>query len=279
MAQKYKNKDKPSQLDQFYTNTDVAKKCFSYILEEVAVECRETFLEPSAGDGSFSNLIINDGYKCLAFDLDPKQDYIKKMDFLKVSKEQVNVDFNNLCVVGNPPFGKNSSLAVKFFNKCSELAGTICFVVPKTFKKQSIHNRLNLNFHLIKSIDLSKNSFVFNGEKYNVPCVFQIWKWKKTKRKVIKSKTKCAWFKFVSKEKANFAVRRVGGRAGKAFLETNELSKQSNHFCKTIGKVNPKDVVELINKIDFKTLVNSTAGVRSLSKGELLRLVKKEIKK
>ena len=34
-------------------------------------------------------------------------------------------------VVGNPPFGKISSIAIKFFNKSAEYADCIAFIIPE----------------------------------------------------------------------------------------------------------------------------------------------------
>jgi len=234
-------------------------------------------LEPSAGDGSFSDIVINDGHICRAFDLDPKKDYIEKADFFTILSDNIDTDISAVCCIGNPPFGKNSSLAVKFFNHCATLASTICFVVPKTFKKQSIHNKLNLNFHLKKSIDLPKDSFIFNGRPYNVPCVFQIWQFEEKKRRVIKSKSECVLFKFVKKNEADFAIRRAGGRAGTAFLEIINLSEESNVFCKVFDKTKIEEIVGLINSIDFTKIANSTAGVRSVSKGEIIRAIERRL--
>ena len=48
--------------------------------------------------------------------------------------------------------------------------------------KESIQNKLDLNFHLDRYIELPYNSFLLNGEDYGVNCVFQIWKKKNVKR-------------------------------------------------------------------------------------------------
>ena len=55
--------------------------------------------------------------------------------------------------LGNPPFGKNCSLAIKFFNKAAEFADLIAFIIPRTFKRISIQNKLNLNFSFILFLD------------------------------------------------------------------------------------------------------------------------------
>ena len=81
-------------------------------------------------------------------------------------------------VIGNPPFGKISSFAVRFFNKSAEYAEVIAFIVPRTFKRVSVQNRLNLNFHLIYNEDLPMKPCCFEP-KMGAKCCFQIWKKKK----------------------------------------------------------------------------------------------------
>ncbi len=78
-------------------------------------------------------------------------------------------------VIGNPPF----SDAVNFFNYSATFTDYICFILPRIFKRTSILNRLNLNFHLEYSIDLPKNSFIPN---MNAKCCFQIYIKKDTLR-------------------------------------------------------------------------------------------------
>ena len=67
----------------------------------------------------------------------------------------------NILVIGNPPFGRVSSLAIKFFNYSAKWANVIAFIIPRTFRKTSIQNKLNNNFHLI-----------YDEEIPNKPCCF-----------------------------------------------------------------------------------------------------------
>jgi hypothetical protein len=45
---------------------------------------------------------------------------------------------------------------------------------------------LDLHFYLTKEFILNKNSFLLNGQNYDVPCVFQIWEKKEEIRKIQK---------------------------------------------------------------------------------------------
>lgn len=163
-------------LDQYYTNPDIAKLCFDKVINLYQSKF-DIYIEPSAGDGSFFNLLPSNR---VGYDLDPKHHEVIMQDYLKI-----NCDiFSNkkVITIGNPTFGKNSSLAVKFFNKSAEHSSVIAFILPKTFKKVSIQNKLNVNFRLIKTFDLPKNSFILNNQTYDVPCCFQIWQKSNKKR-------------------------------------------------------------------------------------------------
>ena len=104
-------------------------------------------LEPSAGTGSFfKQLPVN---KRIGVDIQPKFDGIIEMDYF----DFVPQFGKSYLVIGNPPFGRISSIAVKFFNKSATFADCIAFIIPRTFKRVSIQNKLNLNFKLIYNED------------------------------------------------------------------------------------------------------------------------------
>jgi hypothetical protein len=256
-----------SLFDQFYTNPAIAKTCLDYLNQFLKESQRLQYIEPSAGSGSFSSQLTN----CIALDIDPKLKTIEKKDFLATRPEELSLlNRKNVCIVGNPPFGKCSSLAVKFFNHSTLFGDSIAFILPRTFKKRSIHKRLNLNYHLVFEWDIPKKSFIYLDEAYDVPCVFQIWERREHQRKIEQLDFNNEWFSFVQKKDAEAAIRRVGGRSGLAYFDFENAAESSHYFIKS-KQHNIKDVVLKINSIDFSKIVNSTAGVRSLSKFELLK--------
>jgi len=263
-------KSNSRRYDQFYTKKEVAKKCMISLKEELNIE-EFILIEPSAGTGSFSNFFHKNSF---SFDIDPKAKGIIKQDFLKLDTDFLKDE--KVITIGNPPFGIKSTLAVNFFNKASEYSDYIAYIIPKTFKKASIANRLDLNFILIKEEELDKNSFLFEKENYSVPCVFQIWKKVPEKRIPIKIKTTSDVFEFTDKENADFAIRRVGLLAGKIISDFNRYKKSSNYFI----KVNIcKNEFNKILKSKFKELnkvANNCAGNPSLSKHELIEICFKD---
>lgn len=155
------------ELDQFFTDPDVAQMCFQILTETTGKHQR--YMEPSAGNGALLAPLENiSNCEIYAYDIDPKADGIVNQDFLTVSQK---VD----CVFANPPFGRRSRLAVEFFNHACTLSDIIGFIVPVQFRKWSVQSKLDKNMALISDTLLKPDSFVFDGKPYTVRCCFQIW--------------------------------------------------------------------------------------------------------
>ena len=153
-------------LDKFYTQEHVAKQCFEFLHSQLNISENAIYLEPSAGAGSFINLLSH----YIALDIAPEDDRIKKQDYLKYE-----VDKENFITIGNPPFGNRSKLAIDFFNKAATMSDVIAFIVPVSFMKWSVQKNLSSNFALYNYLYLEPESFTSNGKPYSVRTVFQIW--------------------------------------------------------------------------------------------------------
>lgn len=251
--------------DQFYTRTDVAEELFQWLLEDPNVRAVlatgvARFLEPSAGTGSFLRLLPPD---TLAYDIEPKAPAIVEADFLTTTLSSGA----GLIVIGNPPFGKNASLAVSFFNHAAPYADVIAFIVPRTFQKLSIQNRLDSAFHLCAEREVGKDAFIHNGVPKDVPTVFQIWVRRPWLRPTITLPLAHPDFKFTTAHRADFAVQRVGVNAG--IVHRNFMrSPSSNFFIKS----HVDGVEATMKELDFRTVARRTVGNPSLSKAELVQL-------
>ena len=160
------------EFDQYYTKPSVASWCFEKLSKDLPTVLDKHFIEPSAGNGAFFSLLPR--YRRTGLDIEPKGSGIKNCDFLQW--EPPYQDKERYIVIGNPPFGHRSNLAVDFFNHAAYVAETIAFIVPRQFQKYSIHSRLNQSFRLIKDYELDEDSFYTpDGKNFNVRCVFQIW--------------------------------------------------------------------------------------------------------
>jgi len=258
--------DHARKLDQFYTNPEYAKAFVDAISKFVNLDTFDLMLEPSAGDGSFFSLL--DPTKRIGVDLDPKCAGVEKHDFLTWQPPAGK----KIIAIGNPPFGKNASLAVKFFNKSAKFCEAICFVIPKTFRKASVENRLNKHFHKIYDVDAPPNSFIFNGKPYDVWCCAQIWVKMEAARDVVEQLRFCQlrdWFEIVEPEFSDFAIQRVGGGAGTVKTKMfKQFSKASHFFIKTHHPA----VLPVFEKLKVDSVKFNTAGNPSISASELIKL-------
>lgn len=254
------------KLDQFYTDPAYAEQFYSAIQECVDLSKYDHVLEPSAGTGSFYNLL--DANKRIGLDLDPKAQGVIKKDFFAWNPPKKK----RIVTIGNPPFGKSAGLAIKFFNRAAEFSDIIAFVIPRTFRKASVINRLDKNFHCIYDETVPDNSFIFNGSAYNVPCAAQIWqREKKPRDKIITFKLEqiSHMFELVDPADSDFAIQRVGGRAG--LIRTKDrmdFSAESHYFI----RAHDPRVLSVFEKVNFDSVKFNTAGNPSVSPSELIEL-------
>lgn len=152
--------------DKFYTKSQVASQCYQRLKSVYPDIEKEMFLEPSAGNGVFLSMLPN----YVAYDILPENDNIIQQDFLTLEPDE-----NNYVIIGNPPFGKRSKMAISFFNHATLFGNIIAFIVPVSFMKWSVQKELNKEFKLIDYTYLEPESFLVEGHPYSVRCVFQIW--------------------------------------------------------------------------------------------------------
>merc|ERR1712137_1009196 len=143
-------------------------------------------------------------------------------------------------VIGNPPFGKQSSLCHRFIKHCATFADSISFILPLAFKKDSNLQKIPLKFHLAGEILLPHDSFQLGHSDYKIPTVFQLWVKADTHRSLIEVETP-KYFYFTLKAWANVAITRVGGRAGALKLATGNnlqvLNKNTHYFLRADEKL------------------------------------------
>ena len=266
--------------DKFYTKEEVAKKCIEYI---DSIESFDSIIEPSAGSGVFVKICVERfNGSIYGFDIEPEMMEtcvaITKADFLNIPVDTLNKG-ENILVLGNPPFGRQNSLAIKFFNHCSNIRNVRCiaFILPKSFRKESIQNKLNSYFHLEKEWEIPEYGFEYKNHTYNIPCVFQIWIRKSQKRpetqiEILESKEfefiKISQNQPVDKNCNIVSIRRVGFYAGKAKRYENE-NIQSHYFLKAINNEVVDTVIDYLNTVSWT--FNNSVGPRSISKQEFIR--------
>jgi hypothetical protein len=166
-------------LDQFFTLPEVANYCWKsfqdFLVKDKAVLKNFKFIEPSAGQGSFYNLLPKG--KRIGIDVDSFNSEYIQQDFLTW---EPNFTDDRPCVaIGNPPFGYRGWLALSFLNKASEFCDYVGFILPMSFQsegKGSPKNRVS-GMSLVHSEVLLGDVFRDNnGRKIQVNTVWQIWK-------------------------------------------------------------------------------------------------------
>jgi len=252
--------------DQYYTKSSVATVCIQDILQHLPVSVEYQWIEPSAGNGSFLKALPGHIQR-LGIDLDPKMDGVLKHDFLTwgPSSETKRLFF------GNPPFGKQGSLAKSFIQHSAKYAEVIAFILPKSFLKPSMSRAFPSKFHCILEKELPKDSFEVNSVAYDVPCVFQIWQ-KKSDDRLKPVSIKEAGFQYTkSSEDYHLAFRRVGARAGTCHLKgSGEFNAQTHYYLKLDTPAKSHVLLEAVNKHIFPS---NTVGPRSLSKSEVNEVI------
>jgi hypothetical protein len=259
--------DQMPNLDQYYTRPEVAQQCWDFLHSAPPLPALrgKTYLEPAVGTGAFYNLMPPSrriGVE-LEFEAGLLWPEVAGQDFLTFCPTQTGV-----ITVGNPPFGRNSALAVRFFNHAAAFSTVIAFVVAKSFKKQSMQRRLCSHFHLIREFDLPPHSFIKEGLPHNVPCCFQVWEARQVPRNVLTALAPPSDFAFVKRDHAHLAICRVGRKAGTVRRDFQKYATTSHYFLKST--IDVEVLATRLGLLNFETMRTWTAGPFSLSKQEII---------
>ena len=254
------NELKKHIIDKYCIKSSVVKQCITLIKKHIYISKTDLIIVPSAGDGSFIKSIkkLSSNYKF--YDLEPEHEEIIKQDFLNM--DYMLLKYQDVHIIGKPPFGKQASTAIKFIKRCCLFSNSISFILPKNFKNSSMKNHFNKHYHLVCEIDLSENSFSVNNLKSNILCVFQIWKYKEEKRIETKKELPVN-FKFVTKDNnPDISFCKVGVNAGSVMKEIDCKSIQTHYFIKFTNNKTIDENIEKVKSINF----NNIDGSKSISR-------------
>ena len=254
-------------MDKFYTKNFISQICVNHMLQFLSFDDNELLIEPSAGDGSFIEPLREVGIKKIFYDIEPEHKDVIKQDFLTLDVSNLQENYRKIHIVGNPPFGRQSSLAIKFIKRSCTFCESISFILPKSFKKESMRKYFPVHFHLIYEMDLPDHSFVIEGQAHDVPCIFQIWE-KKDHPRERKVPHSPRGFKFIKKsESPDITLRRVGGTAGTISTEIENKNEQTHYFIKFTNTYTFEENIERLK--DLKFTHDNTVGPKSISKPEV----------
>ena len=271
MAEKLGNR-RITGTEQFYTPRKLAAELVETALPHLPRASETTFLEPAAGNGSFVEALSEaEAHKVIALDRYPAIPSIQQADFLKSEFAETN-----LVTITNPPFGRNNALSIPFFNHAAKFSQTICFVVPRSWRKWSVTNRLDLRFHLIHDSDVFV-SYEDNAgnpirQKNGLRTCFQIWQRRDTLReKVLVPDNglveKC------SPQDADISLRVFGYGCGTVLESFDRKPNTTLMFL----RLNSKAAAMAIAGLDFSRFSERTAYTQALAFTEVNYLLNEAI--
>ena len=258
--------------EQFYTPKLLAESLLNQVLAQVPNLSSRLIIEPAGGTGSFLKAATKVGVsKFLSFDIEPKHSAVTKADFLTAEILE-----SDAVAISNPPFGRNNALSIPFFNKAANHSEYICFIVPRSWRKWSVINRLDRRFHLVSDQDIQIDYEDENGlplsEKNSLATCFQIWQRRENLRPVIKVADKGLV------EKCDFATADValtifGFGCGKVLTEFDRKPNSTKMFL----KLHHPAALKALQNVDFSKFYKNTAYTQALSLPEINYLLNESI--
>lgn len=269
-------------LDKFYTDPAVAIALKQHTYALLGADRPKYVMEPSAGGGAF----LEDGDAVVSFDLSPDVKGGRTLqhdqlgfdtehrggldpDFLRIVHEEAG-EGRNILVIGNPPFGERSALAVQFVNEYLGVGGVVAFVIPVTFKKWSVQKRIRPDAQLIANWHVPADAFHLpDGSPYRIRCVFQVWSIRPEEHRHPDLRLKAAparshpdfqmkrWNRVGDMEKAfawdfDFAVRCQGHVNYREQFPAGFRPSDKSHYM--MFKANSPPVLTKLRSMDFEAL-------------------------
>lgn len=267
-----KNGTNKLNLDQYYTSEEDMNYCVNKtldILQEHGYTISE-FLEPSAGNGVFSDYLATSGLNVIAIDIEPKSEDIIQADYLtydiKYKKDRL--------IIGNPPFGSKLSLATKFYNKSVEIGDYISFILPIS---QLNNTNSMYKFNLLYSEDLGELTFSGNRK---VHCCLNIYVRPKNglnKRRTSKLKDLEIVRNDSKKYKDfDFDIRLCGwGASAGRILSEGEIYS-AEYKIKIHNDDLREKIIDVLTNADWSRELNSTTAPK-IQQFHIINLLKREI--
>ena len=258
--------------EQYYTPKPLALELVAQIEKTVGPLSGRTVLEPAGGTGAFIEAVQAAGVtKVMSFDIEPLHELIKEGNFLE---QEINE--SNLITISNPPFGRNNSLSIPFFNHAAKVSDAICFIVPRSWRKWSVINRIDLGFVLALDLDLEIDYVDADGlplsSKTHLATCFQIWKKANNRRQIIRVTDKKIIEK-VSPDQADVSLTIFGYGCGKVKTQFEPVANTTQMFL----KLNHPQALAALERVDYSKFYKNTAYTEALALQEVNYLLNEAI--
>ena len=159
-------------------------------------------------------------------------------------------------VFTNPPFGRAGSVAGKILNHATNFSDRVAFILPQSFRKISLIDRINPWFHPVSDLDLPTESYVLpDGSERVVRTCFQMWERRDYERQRFNKTPYTEFFSRVSKTDGEYAFRTQGSSAGK-ILKGIDHTPASTAFL--VGGR------ELVEEHDWTSIARFSAGIPAI---------------
>ena len=258
--------------EQYYTPKPLALELVSQIEKVLGPLAGKTILEPAGGTGAFIEAVQTKGVtSVISFDIEPLHELVSVGDFLGQEIKE-----SNLITISNPPFGRNNSLSIPFFNHAANVSDAICFIVPRSWRKWSVTNRLDLGFELALDLDIEIDYVDAAGtplsNKNHLATCFQIWKKADAPRSLVRVTDKGIIEK-VSPEQADVSLTIFGYGCGKVKTQFEPVANTTQMFL----KLKHPQALAALKSVDYSKFFKNTAYTEALSLQEINYLLNEEI--
>ncbi|MFY8026329.1 MAG: hypothetical protein ACOVMF_00145 [Aquiluna sp.] len=251
--------------EQYYTPRFLAAEILERSCLKISDYKKRTFLEPAGGTGAFVDAAVDLGFKAVvSFDIEPKHPAVTLGDFLTE-----NLKLSGAVCVTNPPFGRNNALSVPFFNQAAKYSDLIAFVVPRSWRKWTVLNRLDKSFFLVDDWDLSIDYVDENGEEThgvgNLRTCVQVWSRDPVRRRLPVRIPDHNIIQKVPPKDADVAFTLFGYGCG----TVKEVFPRVLNSTQTYFKLIHPRALEALRAVDFSRFYNHTAYTEALGMQEI----------
>lgn len=242
--------------DKFYTRHAVARRAVNLIPD---LDTYPLIVEPSAGAGAFLDALP----QAVGLDIEPDDDRIMRTDWLTHE-----MDGHGGLLVGNPPFGRRSSLAKAFIRRGDVLGfETIAFILPDTFRKMTAQSVFGADWRLIVEEALDDDTFEHPDGPVRIPCVFQVWTKRPGALNLRKRKAEQpAAYTFLGRADASADIC-LNGNSGKVRSPNEITNEKAEHYIRLNG--DKAAVLERLRTLPLRFSSSVSGGVAWVSKNEI----------
>lgn len=255
--------------EQCYTPPAIAARVVDTVTAHVPDWAERPWVEPCGGTGAFLEVLADRGVARVAsWDIEPRHPQVVRGDFL--TEELPGLA--GAITATNPPFGRNNALSIPFFNHAARVSDYIAFIVPRSWRKWSVVNRLDPSFHLVVDEDLRIDYLDAEGrllsERNNLRTAIQLWERRVVPRPRLGAQDR-GYIRKTTPAEADVALTIFGRGCGTVRTEFPRVPNTTQMFLRLRGP----EVLEALRAVDFSRFYENVAYTEALSIKEIHHLL------